>query len=84
MTIRTIADAFGLTKALHRGRDVDLFAKRDWWCKQLGPDNPFDAAISTAWGRHNGVLSYYPVRWVVGDHNAYRHLRDSLSRTSTV
>lgn len=41
MTIQTIADAFGVAKALHRGRDVHLFAKWDWWCNQLGPDRPF-------------------------------------------
>lgn len=46
MTIETISDAFGVAKALHRGRDIYLFAKWDFWCRQLGPERPF-ASITT-------------------------------------
>ncbi len=40
MTIETISDAFGVAKSLHRGRDIYLFAKWDFWCSQLGPERP--------------------------------------------
>jgi hypothetical protein len=40
MTIETLADAVGVTRALYTGRSNYLFAALDWWCEQLGPSTP--------------------------------------------
>jgi integrase len=48
MTIETLADAIGATRALYRGRSNYLFTALDWWCDELGPSTPILAITTDA------------------------------------